>query len=147
MVRFIWKGDRVVDCGGLENRCAATYHGFESHPFRHMNFKKFFLIFVFLFYNSICVIYNGVNYTFLFLWSIIMIKKALSFFVACPFGIGLVHGAQQQTFEQRFQERFLPAQVEWCSDINNGPIEGESFATTFHRMTGNELTVEYLKEH
>jgi len=76
-----------------------------------------------------------------------MIKKALSFFVACAFGIGVVHGAQQQTFEQRFQERFLPAQVEWCRDINHGPIEGESFATTFHRMTGNELTVEYLKEH
>ena len=25
-----WRGGRVVDCGGLENRCTARYPGFES---------------------------------------------------------------------------------------------------------------------
>ncbi len=26
----LWRGGRVVDCGGLENRCTARYPGFES---------------------------------------------------------------------------------------------------------------------
>ena len=73
--------------------------------------------------------------------------KQLSFVTAFVFSLGLVHGAQQPTYEQRYQERMLQAQVEWCNDVNHGPIEGESFATTFHRMTGNELTVEYLREY
>ncbi len=29
-----WRGAGVVDRGGLENRCRATYRGFESHPLR-----------------------------------------------------------------------------------------------------------------
>jgi hypothetical protein len=29
-----WRGVRVVEGGGLENRCAAMYRGFESHPLR-----------------------------------------------------------------------------------------------------------------
>ena len=28
------RGGRVVDCGGLENRCAVRYRGFESYPLR-----------------------------------------------------------------------------------------------------------------
>ena len=28
------RGGRVVDCGGLENRCTARYRGFESLPLR-----------------------------------------------------------------------------------------------------------------
>ena len=31
-----WKGGRVVDCTGLENRRCASIRGFESHPFRHL---------------------------------------------------------------------------------------------------------------
>ena len=30
----LWRGGRVVDCGGLENRCAARHRGFESLPLR-----------------------------------------------------------------------------------------------------------------
>ena len=33
-----WKDGRVVDCGGLENRCTARYPGFESLSLRN-NFK------------------------------------------------------------------------------------------------------------
>ena len=29
-----WRGGRVVDCGGLENRCAARHPGFESLSLR-----------------------------------------------------------------------------------------------------------------
>ncbi len=29
-----WRGGRVVDRGGLENRCTARYRGFESLPLR-----------------------------------------------------------------------------------------------------------------
>ena len=29
-----WKDGRVVDCGGLENRCTARYPGFESLSLR-----------------------------------------------------------------------------------------------------------------
>ena len=29
-----WRGGRVVDCGGLENRCTARYPGFESLSLR-----------------------------------------------------------------------------------------------------------------
>jgi hypothetical protein len=30
-----WRGGRVVECGGLENRCGPRAHrGFESHPLR-----------------------------------------------------------------------------------------------------------------
>ena len=30
-----WRGGRVVDCGGLENRCTARYPGFESLSLRN----------------------------------------------------------------------------------------------------------------
>ena len=30
----LWRGGRVVDCGGLENRCTARYPGFESLSLR-----------------------------------------------------------------------------------------------------------------
>ena len=29
-----WRDGRVVDCGGLENRCAARHRGFESLSLR-----------------------------------------------------------------------------------------------------------------
>ena len=32
--RKFWRGGRVVDCGGLENRCAARHPGFESLSLR-----------------------------------------------------------------------------------------------------------------
>ena len=32
-----WRGGRVVDCGGLENRCTARYPGFESLSLRWTN--------------------------------------------------------------------------------------------------------------
>ena len=31
LTKEFWRGGRVVDCGGLENRCTARYPGFESH--------------------------------------------------------------------------------------------------------------------
>ena len=31
----LWRGGRVVDCGGLENRCTARYPGFESLSLRN----------------------------------------------------------------------------------------------------------------
>ena len=31
----VWRGGRVVDCGGLENRCTARYPGFESLSLRY----------------------------------------------------------------------------------------------------------------
>ena len=30
----LWRGGRVVDCGGLENRCTERYPGFESLSLR-----------------------------------------------------------------------------------------------------------------
>ena len=30
-----WRGDRVVEGTGLENRRSESYRGFESHPLRH----------------------------------------------------------------------------------------------------------------
>ena len=34
-----WRGGRVVDCGGLENRCAARHPGFESLSLRKKKLK------------------------------------------------------------------------------------------------------------
>ena len=42
-----WRGGRVVDCGGLENRCTARYPGFESLSLRNKGCK-----------SSICKIYT-----------------------------------------------------------------------------------------
>ena len=30
-----WRDGRVVECGGLENRCSASYRGFESLSLRN----------------------------------------------------------------------------------------------------------------
>ena len=35
-----WRGGRVVDCGGLENRCTARYRGFESLSLRNKGCKS-----------------------------------------------------------------------------------------------------------
>ena len=35
-----WRGGRVVDCGGLENRCTARYPGFESLSLRNKGCKS-----------------------------------------------------------------------------------------------------------
>ncbi len=34
LIKEFWRGGRVVDCGGLENRCTARYPGFESLSLR-----------------------------------------------------------------------------------------------------------------
>ena len=34
--KMFWRGGRVVDCGGLENRCAARHPGFESLSLRKL---------------------------------------------------------------------------------------------------------------
>ena len=36
----IWRGGRVVECGGLENRCAFGYREFESPPLRQNHVTK-----------------------------------------------------------------------------------------------------------
>ena len=38
--RKFGRGGRVVDCGGLENRCTARYRGFESLPLRNKRWKS-----------------------------------------------------------------------------------------------------------
>ena len=35
-----WRGGRVVDCGGLENRCTERYPGFESLSLRSKGCKS-----------------------------------------------------------------------------------------------------------
>ena len=35
LAKEFWRGGRVVDCGGLENRCTARYPGFESLSLRY----------------------------------------------------------------------------------------------------------------
>ena len=52
LTKEFWRGGRVVDCGGLENRCTARYPGFESlssPPIRSVNqaFARFTLFFIF----------------------------------------------------------------------------------------------------
>ena len=37
-----WRDGRVVDCGGLENRCTARYRGFESLSLRQSPVKRKF---------------------------------------------------------------------------------------------------------
>ena len=37
LTKEFWRGGRVVDCGGLENRCAARHPGFESLSLRKTN--------------------------------------------------------------------------------------------------------------
>ena len=48
----VWRDGRVVDCGGLENRCTARYRGFESLSLRKKKqvkfsnlFEEFYLLF------------------------------------------------------------------------------------------------------
>ena len=40
MKKKFWRGGRVVDCGGLENRCAARHPGFESLSLRNKCWKS-----------------------------------------------------------------------------------------------------------
>ncbi len=47
LIKEFWRGGRVVDCGGLENRCTARYPGFESLSLRNKGCK-----------SSICKIYT-----------------------------------------------------------------------------------------
>ena len=47
LAKEFWRGGRVVDCGGLENRCTARYPGFESLSLRNKGCK-----------SSICKIYT-----------------------------------------------------------------------------------------
>ena len=37
---LVWRGGRVVECGGLENRCLARGREFESHPLRQIFERK-----------------------------------------------------------------------------------------------------------
>ena len=39
-VKEFWRDGRVVDCGGLENRCTARYRGFESLSLRKKKADK-----------------------------------------------------------------------------------------------------------
>ena len=39
LTKEFWRGGRVVDCGGLENRCTARYPGFESLSLRNKGCK------------------------------------------------------------------------------------------------------------
>ena len=38
--KHLWRGGRVVDCTGLENRRTERYRGFESLPLRRKRFNK-----------------------------------------------------------------------------------------------------------
>ena len=40
LLKEFWRGGRVVDCGGLENRCTARYPGFESLSLRQVSLLK-----------------------------------------------------------------------------------------------------------
>ena len=45
-----WKGGRVVDYSGLENRRAERHRGFESLPFRREDEQRELLVFLFMLY-------------------------------------------------------------------------------------------------
>ena len=51
-----WKDGRVVDCGGLENRCTARYPGFESLSLRNKGCKSSICEIYTLFYTQECKI-------------------------------------------------------------------------------------------
>ena len=51
-----WRGGRVVDCGGLENRCTARYPGFESLSLRNKGCKSSICEIYTLFYTQECKI-------------------------------------------------------------------------------------------
>ena len=42
LLKEVWRGGRVVDYSGLENRRTATFRGFESLPLRKKNVKHQF---------------------------------------------------------------------------------------------------------
>ena len=50
------RGGRVVDCGGLENRCAARHPGFESLSLRNKGCKSSICEIYTLFYTQECKI-------------------------------------------------------------------------------------------
>ena len=49
---IFWRDGRVVECGGLENHCAATYRGFESLSLRWLKHQGLKTLMLFL-YNNI----------------------------------------------------------------------------------------------
>ena len=51
-----WRGGRVVDCGGLENRCTVRYPGFESLSLRNKGCKSSICEIYTLFYTQECKI-------------------------------------------------------------------------------------------
>ena len=51
-----WRGGRVVDCGGLENRCTARCPGFESLSLRNKGCKSSICEIYTLFYTQECKI-------------------------------------------------------------------------------------------
>ncbi len=40
LLKEVWRGGRVVDYSGLENRRTATFRGFESLPLRKKSVKR-----------------------------------------------------------------------------------------------------------
>ena len=50
-IKNLWRGGRVVDCTGLENRRTERYRGFESLPLRKKSGNNFHC-FLILFYTS-----------------------------------------------------------------------------------------------
>ena len=87
-----WKGGRVVDYSGLENRRAERHRGFESLPFRRWRATKVARLFLFIFFTQfffsltrtllvtlISLIVNSCGLYFSlspFVFSTTMIKKA-----------------------------------------------------------------------
>ena len=41
---LFWRGGRVVDCAGLENRRAERLRGFESHLLRHLSAQRILIV-------------------------------------------------------------------------------------------------------
>ena len=54
LIKEFWRGGRVVDCGGLENRCTARYPGFESLSLRNKGCKSSICEIYTLFYTQEC---------------------------------------------------------------------------------------------
>ena len=58
----LWRDGRVVECGGLENRCTARYRGFESLSLR---FKRRKLLFSALFFCLLPQLFDLIRYIIL----------------------------------------------------------------------------------
>ena len=57
--RKFWRGGRVVDCGGLENRCAARHPGFESLSLRGNRIRIKEKSCKLVIYGTFCFLANG----------------------------------------------------------------------------------------